>query len=48
MALKKIESSSRTKKIMFLPIKNGIEEALSELKELQWNMMLCDDYFGHF
>ena len=43
-----MERFSRTKKNTFLPIRDAIEEALSEIKNLRREMVWCDSYLLDF
>ena len=47
-ALKKMKSFSRIKKNMFQPIRDGIENAVSEITNLRKEMVLSDSYLLDF
>ena len=48
VALEKMDSHSRTKKNMHLPIRDGIQEAIKELKALRYDMEDTVCYLGCF
>ena len=48
VALEKMDSFARTKKNMHLPIRDGIQETLKELKALRRDMEDTDCYFDSF
>ena len=48
VVLEKMDSFSRTKKNMYLPIREGIQEALKELKALRDDMEDTDCYLDSF